>query len=269
MAKFDKSVLAKYGITGTTEVLYNPSYEVLFNEETKEGLEGFEVGQETELGAVNVMTGIYTGRSPKDKFIVDDATSHDTVWWDSEEYHNDNHKATPEAWNAVKEIAKKELSNKKLFVVDGFCGTHKDTRMKVRFIVEVAWQAHFVTNMFIKPSEEELENFEPDFVVYNASKAKVENYKELGLNSETAVMFNITSKEQVIVNTWYGGEMKKGMFSMMNYFLPLKGIASMHCSANTDLNGENTAIFFGLSGTGKTTLSTDPKRLLIGDDEHG
>ena len=269
MAKFDKSVLAKYGITGTTEVLYNPSYEVLFNEETKEGLEGFEVGQETELGAVNVMTGIYTGRSPKDKFIVDDATSHDTVWWDSEEYHNDNHKATPEAWNAVKEIAKKELSNKKLFVVDGFCGTHKDTRMKVRFIVEVAWQAHFVTNMFIRPQNEAEFDQEPDFIVYNASHAKVENWKELGLHSETAVVFNVTSKEQVIINTWYGGEMKKGMFSMMNYFLPLKGMASMHCSANTDMNGENTAIFFGLSGTGKTTLSTDPKRKLIGDDEHG
>ena len=269
MAKFDKSVLEKYGITGTTEVLYNPSYEVLFNEETKEGLEGFEVGQETELGAVNVMTGIYTGRSPKDKFLVDDATSHDTVWWDSEEYHNDNHKATPEAWNAVKEIAKKELSNKKLFVVDGFCGTHKDTRMKVRFIVEVAWQAHFVTNMFIRPQNEAEFDQEPDFIVYNASKAKVENWKELGLHSETAVVFNVTSKEQVIINTWYGGEMKKGMFSMMNYFLPLKGMASMHCSANTDMNGENTAIFFGLSGTGKTTLSTDPKRKLIGDDEHG
>ena len=268
MAKFDKSVLAKYGITGTTEVLYNPSYEVLFNEETKEGLEGFEVGQETELGAVNVMTGIYTGRSPKDKFIVDDATSHDTVWWDSEEYHNDNHKATPEAWNAVKEIAKKELSNKKLFVVDGFCGTHKDTRMKVRFIVEVAWQAHFVTNMFIRPQNEAEFDQEPDFIVYNASKAKVENWKELGLHSETAVVFNVTSKEQVIINTWYGGEMKKGMFSYMNYLLPLKGIASMHCSANTNEKGE-TAIFFGLSGTGKTTLSTDPKRQLIGDDEHG
>ena len=154
-------------------------------------------------------------------------------------------------------------------VVDAFCGANKDTRMAIRFIVEVAWQAHFVTNMFIKPTEEELKNFEPDFVVYNASKAKVENYKELGLNSETCVAFNITSREQVIVNTWYGGEMKKGMFSMMNYYLPLKGIASMHCSANTDMNGENTAIFFGLSGTGKTTLSTDPKRLLIGDDEHG
>ena len=261
--------LSKYGITGTTEIVHNPSYELLFEEETKAGLEGFEKGQVSELGAVNVMTGVYTGRSPKDKFIVVDENSKDTVWWTSDEYKNDNHPASQEAWEAVKEIAKKELSNKKLYVVDAFCGANKDTRMAIRFIVEVAWQAHFVTNMFIKPTAEELENFEPDFVVYNASKAKVENYKELGLNSETAVLFNITSKEQVIVNTWYGGEMKKGMFSMMNYYLPLKGIAAMHCSANTDLNGENTAIFFGLSGTGKTTLSTDPKRRLIGDDEHG
>ena len=261
--------LSKYGITGTTEVVYNPSYELLFNEETKAELEGFEKGQNTELDAVNVMTGIYTGRSPKDKFIVVDENSKDTVWWTSDEYKNDNHAATQEAWTAVKDIAIKELSNKRLFVVDAFCGANKDTRMAVRFIVEVAWQAHFVKNMFIQPTEEELKNFEPDFIVYNASKAKVENYKELGLNSETAVMFNITSREQVIVNTWYGGEMKKGMFSMMNYYLPLKGIASMHCSANTDLEGKNTAIFFGLSGTGKTTLSTDPKRLLIGDDEHG
>ena len=266
MAQID---LTKYGITGTTEIVYNPSYEQLFEEETKPELEGYEKGRETELGAVNVMTGIYTGRSPKDKYIVVDENSKDTVWWTSDEYKNDNHPATQEAWAAVKEIAKKELSNKRLFVVDAFCGANKDTRMAIRFIVEVAWQAHFVTNMFIKPTAEELENFEPDFVVYNASKAKVENYKELGLNSETAVVFNITSREQVIINTWYGGEMKKGMFSMMNYFLPLKGMASMHCSANTDLNGENTAIFFGLSGTGKTTLSTDPKRLLIGDDEHG
>ena len=257
--------LSKYGISGTTEIVHNPSYDLLFEEETKPELEGYEKGQVSELGAVNVMTGIYTGRSPKDKYIVVDENSKDTVWWTSDEYKNDNHPATQEAWNAVKDLAIKELSNKKLYVVDAFCGANKDTRMAIRFIVEVAWQAHFVTNMFIKPSEEELENFEPDFVVYNASKAKVENYKELGLNSETAVMFNITSKEQVIVNTWYGGEMKKGMFSI----LPLKGMASMHCSANTDLNGENTAIFFGLSGTGKTTLSTDPKRLLIGDDEHG
>ncbi len=261
--------LTKYGIVGTTEIVYNPSYETLFEEETRKDLTGYEVGQESELGAVNVMTGIYTGRSPKDKFIVDDENSHDTIWWTSEEYKNDNHRATKEAWNACMEIARKELSNKRLFVVDAYCGANKDTRMAVRFIVEVAWQAHFIRNMFIKPTDEELENFEPDFVVYNASKAKVENYKELGLNSETAVMFNITSHEQIIINTWYGGEMKKGMFSMMNYYLPLKGIASMHCSANTDMNGENTAIFFGLSGTGKTTLSTDPKRLLIGDDEHG
>ncbi|MDD3370043.1 MAG: phosphoenolpyruvate carboxykinase (ATP) [Lachnospiraceae bacterium] len=261
--------LSQYGINGTTEIIYNPSFEALYEEETKAGLEGYEKGQESELGAVNVMTGIYTGRSPKDKFIVMDENSKDTVWWTSDEYKNDNHPASKEAWDAVKKIAQEELSNKKLFVVDAFCGANKDTRMAIRFIVEVAWQAHFVTNMFIQPSAEELENFEPDFVVYNASKAKVENYKELGLNSETAVMFNISSREQVIVNTWYGGEMKKGMFSMMNYYLPLKNIASMHCSANTDMNGENTAIFFGLSGTGKTTLSTDPKRLLIGDDEHG
>jgi phosphoenolpyruvate carboxykinase (ATP) len=261
--------LSQYGITGATEILHNPSYKTLFEEETKEGLTGYEKGQISELGAVNVKTGIFTGRSPKDKFIVEDDTSRDTVWWDSEAYHNDNHKATQQAWSAVKEIAKKELSNKKLYVVDAFCGANQDTRMAVRFIVEVAWQAHFVTNMFIQPSEEELANFKPDFVVYNASKAKVENYKELGLHSETAVVFNLTSREQVIINTWYGGEMKKGMFSMMNYFLPLKGIAAMHCSANTDKQGKNTAIFFGLSGTGKTTLSTDPKRLLIGDDEHG
>ncbi|MBR6268294.1 MAG: phosphoenolpyruvate carboxykinase (ATP) [Selenomonadaceae bacterium] len=266
MANID---LSKYGITGATEIVHNPSYEDLFEEETKEGLTGFDIGKLTELDAVNVMTGIYTGRSPKDKFIVMDKTSKDTVWWTTDEYKNDNHPASEEAWSAVKEIAKKELSNKKLYVVDAFCGANKDTRMAVRFIMEVAWQAHFVTNMFIQPSAEELENFEPNFVVYNASKAKVENYKELGLNSETAVVFNLTSREQVIINTWYGGEMKKGMFSMMNYYLPLQGIASMHCSANTDMNGENTAIFFGLSGTGKTTLSTDPKRLLIGDDEHG
>ncbi len=261
--------LTKYGITDAVEIIRNPSYEKLFEDEMQPDLEGYDKGVLTELDAVNVMTGIYTGRSPKDKFIVVDDNSRDTVWWTSDEYKNDNHPASEETWKAVKNIAVKELCGKKLYVVDAFCGANKDTRMAIRFIMEVAWQAHFVTNMFIRPSDEELENFEPDFVVYNASKAKVENYKELGLNSETAVVFNITSREQVIINTWYGGEMKKGMFSMMNYYLPLKGIAAMHCSANTDLNGENTAIFFGLSGTGKTTLSTDPKRLLIGDDEHG
>ena len=266
MAKID---LTEYGITGATEIVYNPSYEFLYEEEMKPDLTGYDKGQLTELGAVNVMTGVYTGRSPKDKFIVMDKNSKDTVWWTSDEYKNDNHPASEETWAAVKKIAQEELSNKRLFVVDAFCGANRDTRMAVRFIMEVAWQAHFVENMFIKPTPEELDSFKPDFVVYNASKAKVTNYKELGLNSETAVVFNITSREQVIINTWYGGEMKKGMFSMMNYYLPLKGIASMHCSANTDMRGENTAIFFGLSGTGKTTLSTDPKRLLIGDDEHG
>lgn len=261
--------LSKYGISGTTEIIHNPSYEQLFEEEIKPELKGFEKGQVSELGTVNVMTGVYTGRSPNDKFIVMDENSEDTLWWTSDEFKNDNKPVSQEVWDSVKDVALKELSNKRLFVVDAFCGTNRDTRMSIRFIVEVAWQAHFVTNMFIKPTEEELKNFEPDFVVYNASKSKVENYDELGLNSETAVMFNITSREQVIVNTWYGGEMKKGMFSMMNYYLPLRGIASMHCSANTDMDGKNTAIFFGLSGTGKTTLSTDPKRLLVGDDEHG
>ncbi len=261
--------LTQYGITGTTEIVYNPSYETLFQDEMDPSLTGYDKGQLSELGAVNVMTGIYTGRSPNDKFIVMDANSKDTVWWTTPEYKNDNHPASEETWAAVKKISIEELSNKKLYVVDCYCGTNPDTRMNVRFIMEVAWQAHFVKNMFIRPTEEELKTFKPDFVVYNASKGKVENYKELGLNSETAAMFNITSREACIVNTWYGGEMKKGMFSMMNYYLPLKGIASMHCSANTDMNGENTAIFFGLSGTGKTTLSTDPKRLLIGDDEHG
>ena len=266
MAKID---LSKYGIHDTIEVVHNPSYEELFREETKPELTGFDVGTVTELGAVNVMTGVYTGRSPKDKYIVMDENSKDTVWWNSKEYPNDNHPMSEDVWHTVKALAQKQLSGKRLFVVDAFCGANPDTRMAVRFIVEVAWQAHFIKNMFIAPSEEELASFEPDFVVYNASKAQVENYKELGLNSSTCVAFNITSREQVILNTWYGGEMKKGMFSMMNYYLPLKGIASMHCSANTDMNGENTAIFFGLSGTGKTTLSTDPKRLLIGDDEHG
>ena len=239
--------LTKYGITGTTEIVYNPSYEDLYKEEMAPGLTGYDVGVNTELGAVNVMTGIYTGRSPKDKYIVMDANSKDTVWWTTDEYKNDNHPMSEEVWAKVKDLAKNALCNKRLFVVDAFCGANKDTRMAVRFIMEVAWQAHFVKNMFIQPTADELKDFTPDFVVYNASKAKVENYAELGLNSETCVAFNITSREQVILNTWYGGEMKKGMFSMMNYYLPLKGIASMHCSANTDMEGKNTAIFFGLS----------------------
>ena len=267
MAKIN---LKQYGITGTTEVIYNPSYDELYREETRKGLRGYEKGQVTEMGAVNVMTGVYTGRSPKDKFFVMDETTKDTIWWTSPEYKNDNKPVTKKTWKELKKIAVEELSNKKLFVVDTFCGANENTRLKIRFIMEVAWQAHFVKNMFIRPTDEELEKYgEPDFVVLNASKAKVKNYKELGLNSETAVVFNLTEKMQVIINTWYGGEMKKGMFSYMNYLLPLKGIASMHCSANTDKEGKNTAIFFGLSGTGKTTLSTDPKRELIGDDEHG
>lgn len=261
--------LASLGITGATEIVHNPSYEALFAAETAADLTGFDKGVETKMGAVNVMTGVYTGRSPKDKFIVLDDTTKDTVWWTSDEFKNDNKPVTPEAWKVLKDLAVKEVSNKKLYVVDAYCGANEATRLKVRFVMEVAWQAHFVTNMFIRPTAEELANFKPDFVVINASKAKVENYKELGLNSETAVVFNLTERMQVILNTWYGGEMKKGMFSMMNYYLPLKGIAAMHCSANTDMDNKNTAIFFGLSGTGKTTLSTDPKRLLIGDDEHG
>ena len=267
MSKID---LSKYGITGDHENVHNPSYDQLFAEETKPGLQGFEKGQVTDMGAVNVMTGVYTGRSPKDKFFVKDAVTENTIWWTSDEYKNDNKPISEKSWKVLKDIATDELSKKRLFVVDTFCGANENSRLKIRFIMEVAWQAHFVTNMFIRPTAEELADYgEPDFVVLNASKAKVENYKELGLNSETAVVFNLTEKMQVIINTWYGGEMKKGMFSYMNYLLPLKGMASMHCSANTDLKGGNTAIFFGLSGTGKTTLSTDPKRLLIGDDEHG
>ncbi len=266
MANLD---LTKYGIMNTAEIVHNPSYDVLFEEETKESLQGFEKGQVTELGAVNVMTGIYTGRSPKDKFFVKNEASEDSVWWTSEEYANDNKPCSEAAWDDLRKKAMTQLSGaEKLFVVDTYCGANENSRLKVRFIMEVAWQAHFVTNMFIRPTAEELETYEPDFVSFNASKAKVDNYKELGLNSETASVFNLASKEQVILNTWYGGEMKKGIFTLMNYYLPRKGMAAMHCSANTNDKGE-TAIFFGLSGTGKTTLSTDPKRQLIGDDEHG
>ena len=265
-----KQALISYGITDVQEIVYNPSYEELFEDEMNPELTGFDKGVITELEAVNVMTGIYTGRSPKDKYFVMDEISRDTVWWTSEQYKNDNKPITPEVWDELKEIALKELKGrKKLYVMDGYAGANESTRLKIRFIMEVAWQAHFVKNMFIRPTEEELANFgEPDFVVYTASKGKVENYKELGLNSETAIAFNLKERAQIILNTWYGGEMKKGMFSIMNYLLPLKGIAAMHCSANTNEKGE-TAIFFGLSGTGKTTLSTDPKRALIGDDEHG
>ncbi|WP_323995028.1 phosphoenolpyruvate carboxykinase (ATP) [Aeromonas hydrophila] len=259
--------LDQYGIKNSTEILRNPSYDQLFAEETRADLEGFERGVVTELGAVNVNTGIFTGRSPKDKYIVKDATTQNTVWW-SDQGKNDNKVISPEVWSHLKSLVTKQLSGKRLFVVDGFCGANPDTRLAVRIITEVAWQAHFVKNMFIRPSDEELKTFKPDFVVMNGAKCTNPNWKEQGLNSENFVAFNLTEKIQLIGGTWYGGEMKKGMFSMMNYFLPLRGIASMHCSANVGQDGD-VAIFFGLSGTGKTTLSTDPKRQLIGDDEHG
>ncbi|MFU2080426.1 phosphoenolpyruvate carboxykinase (ATP) [Avibacterium endocarditidis] len=260
--------LGNLGIYDVKDVVYNPSYEQLFIEETKEGLEGFEKGTVTQSGAVAVDTGIFTGRSPKDKYIVLDEKTKDTVWWTSEAAKNDNKPMNQATWQSLKDLVTKQLSGKRLFVVDAFCGANPDTRLAVRIITEVAWQAHFVTNMFIRPSAAELENFKPDFVVMNGSKVTNPNWKEQGLNSENFVAFNITEGIQLIGGTWYGGEMKKGMFSMMNYFLPLKGIASMHCSANVGEDGD-VAVFFGLSGTGKTTLSTDPKRQLIGDDEHG
>ncbi|HWR94882.1 MAG TPA: phosphoenolpyruvate carboxykinase (ATP), partial [Flavobacterium sp.] len=261
--------LEKYGITNTVEVIYNPSYDLLFEEELRSDLIGYERGQLTELGAVNVMTGEFTGRSPKDKYTVKDSLTENTIWWNSEKAVNDNKPISQDTWNELKATTVNQLSNKRLFVIDAFCGANENTRLKVRFIMEVAWQAHFVKNMFIRPTEAELENFgEPDFVVMNGSKASFKDYAKHGLNSEVYVAFNLTEKTQIIGGTWYGGEMKKGLFSIMNYYLPLQGIASMHCSANKGANGD-VAVFFGLSGTGKTTLSTDPKRELIGDDEHG
>ncbi|MBD1391115.1 phosphoenolpyruvate carboxykinase (ATP) [Neiella sp. HB171785] len=260
--------LTRYGITDTVEIVRNPSYDQLFEAETDPSLEGFERGRVTANGTVAVDTGIFTGRSPKDKWIVCDDTTRENMWWTSEKAKNDNKPITQEVWNDLKALVTKQLSGKKLYVVDTFCGTNPDTRLKVRFIVEVAWQAHFVTNMFLRPTEAELEDFEPDFVVMNGSKTTNPKWREHGLNSENFTVFNMTEKMQVIGGTWYGGEMKKGMFAMMNYYLPLRGIASMHASANVGKDGD-TAIFFGLSGTGKTTLSTDPKRALIGDDEHG
>ena len=261
--------LSKYGINDVQEIVHNPSYEQLFEEETRPDLEGFEKGQVTELGAVNVMTGVFTGRSPKDKYIVNDDTTRDTIWWTTPQSPNDNKPVTTEVWNQLKETTLNQLSGKRLFVMDTFCGANPDSRLKVRFIMEVAWQAHFVKNMFIRPTDEELENYgEPDFVSLNASKTTNPNWKEQGMNSEVYTVFNLTEKMHVVGGSWYGGEMKKGMFAMMNYYLPINGMASMHCSANKGKE-DDVAIFFGLSGTGKTTLSTDPKRKLIGDDEHG
>lgn len=269
-AQITKSIsLEKYGIKDAAEVIYNPSFDFLYQEELKSTLEGFEKGQRTELGAVNVMTGVFTGRSPKDKYIVEDSITKDTIWWNSDKAVNDNKPISQTTWNALKETTLTQLSEKRLFVIDAFCGANQNTRLKVRFIMEVAWQAHFVKNMFIRPTEEELEHFgEPDFIVMNASKTSFKDYAAHGLNSEVYIAFNLTEKIQLIGGTWYGGEMKKGLFAMMNYYLPLQGIASMHCSANKGKDGD-VAVFFGLSGTGKTTLSTDPKRELIGDDEHG
>ena len=269
-AQTTKSIsLEKYGISNTQEIIYNPSFEFLYNEELSSGLQGFEKGQLSELGAVNVMTGEFTGRSPKDKYIVEDAVTKDTIWWNSPKAPNDNKPISTATWIALKENTVNQLSGKRLFVVDAYCGANENTRLKVRFIMEVAWQAHFVKNMFIRPTEKELESFgEPDFIVMNGSKTTFKDYAAHGLNSEVYVAFNLTEKVQIIGGTWYGGEMKKGLFSMMNYYLPLQGVASMHCSANKGKDGD-VAVFFGLSGTGKTTLSTDPKRELIGDDEHG
>ena len=269
-AQSAKSIsLEKYGIKNVQEIIYNPSFEFLYNEELSPSLQGFEKGQLSELGAVNVMTGEFTGRSPKDKYIVKDAVTENTIWWNSEKAVNDNKPISQTTWTALKETTVNQLSEKRLFVVDAFCGANENTRLKVRFIMEVAWQAHFVKNMFIRPTDAELENFgEPDFIVMNGSKTSFKDFAAHGLNSEVYVAFNLTEKIQLIGGTWYGGEMKKGLFSMMNYYLPLQGIASMHCSANKGKDGD-VAVFFGLSGTGKTTLSTDPKRELIGDDEHG
>ena len=269
-AQITKSIsLEKYGIKNVQEIIQNPTFEQLYNDELNPNLQGFEKGQLTELGAVNVMTGVFTGRSPKDKYIVKDSITEDTIWWNSDKAINDNKPITQNTWNALRDNTTKQLSGKKLYVVDAFCGANENTRLKVRFIMEVAWQAHFVKNMFIRPTEAELDNFgEPDFIVMNGSKTSFKDFANYGLNSEVYIAFNLTEKIQIIGGTWYGGEMKKGMFAMMNYYLPLQGIASMHCSANKGADGD-VAVFFGLSGTGKTTLSTDPKRELIGDDEHG
>ncbi|MEQ9922170.1 phosphoenolpyruvate carboxykinase (ATP) [Pectobacterium brasiliense] len=261
--------LTAYGIHDVRDIVYNPSYDLLFEEERSPTLQGYERGIETQLGAVAVDTGIFTGRSPKDKYIVRDDVTRDTVWWsDQGKGKNDNHPLSQETWSHLKQLVTTQLSGKRLFIIDAFCGANPDSRLSVRFVTEVAWQAHFVKNMFIRPSDEELEGFEPDFIVMNGAKCTNPNWQEQGLNSENFVAFNLTERIQLIGGTWYGGEMKKGMFSIMNYLLPLKGIASMHCSANVGEKGD-VAVFFGLSGTGKTTLSTDPKRQLIGDDEHG
>ena len=259
--------LSAWGVVDPVETIRNPSYERLFEEETRAGLEGLERGIVTASGAVAVDTGEFTGRSPKDKYLVEDDTTRETIWW-SDQGSNDNKPISEDTWKDLKKLVTGHLSGKRLFVVDTFCGANEATRLAVRFVVEVAWQAHFVTNMFIRPTEEELAVYEPDFVVLNGARVTNPDFERHGMNSENFVAFNLTENMQLIGGSWYGGEMKKGMFGYMNYLLPRQGIASMHCSANVGETGES-AVFFGLSGTGKTTLSTDPKRRLIGDDEHG
>ena len=264
-----QKALQSYGINNIEEIIHNPSYDYLHKAELDTNLTGYEKGVLTDLGAVNVMTGKFTGRSPRDKYIVKDAISKDTIWWNNEISPNDNKPLAPEIWDDLENTVTSQLSNQKLYVIDGYIGANENTRLKVRFVVRVAWQAHFVKNMFIRPTEEEFLNFgEPDFIILNASRTTNPKWKEHGMHSEVFTVFNLTKKMQLIGGTWYGGEMKKGMFAMMNYYLPLKGMAAMHCSANKGKDGD-VAVFFGLSGTGKTTLSTDPNRALIGDDEHG
>ena len=263
----DDNDLSIYGISNVAEVIQNPSFELLHAEEMRDDLEGFERATMTTLGAVAVDTGEFTGRSPKDKYIVKDDVTRDTLWW-SDQGKNDNKPIDQAVWDDLKDIVTEQLSGKRLFVVDTFCGANRNTRLAVRFITEVAWQAHFVKNMFIRPSDAELATYVPDVVVLNGAKTSNHKWQEHGLNSENFVAFNLTEKMQLIGGTWYGGEMKKGMFALMNYLLPQRGIASMHCSTNAGKNGD-VAVFFGLSGTGKTTLSADPNRLLLGDDEHG
>ncbi len=265
-----EQALKEIGIQKSKQILYNLSYEDLFKHETDLSLEGFERGQLTALGAVNVDTGKFTGRSPQDKYIVLDDVSKDTVWWQQADaaVSSDNKKLSPEAWQHLKAISVEQLTGKKLYVMDGFCGTNKDTRISVRLVTEVAWMAHFFKNMFIRPTQDELNSFKPDWTILNACKTSCKDFAKFNMRSEVYGAFNIKERMTVIGGTWYGGEIKKGIFSIMNYFLPLKNIGSFHCSANMGAKGD-TALFFGLSGTGKTTLSTDPKRKLIGDDEHG
>ncbi|WP_192482921.1 MULTISPECIES: phosphoenolpyruvate carboxykinase (ATP) [Cysteiniphilum] len=258
--------LKKCGINETKEIFHNISYEGLYDHETSATAQGYEKGVETATGAVAVDTGKYTGRSPKDKFIVETAEAKKNVWWAKD--GSDNKPLSIESWQHLKTLATTQLNDKKLYVMDGFCGANPETRLSVRLVTEVAWMAHFFKNMFIRPTADELKNFTPDWTILNACKTKCEDYQKWGLNSETFVAFNIAERMTLIGGTWYGGEIKKGIFSMMNYFLPLQDIGSFHCSANVGKEGDS-ALFFGLSGTGKTTLSADPKRELIGDDEHG